>query len=283
MNGFINIYKPSGMTSTAVVRSIKKKFNLKKVGHLGTLDPLACGVLGIAVGKATKMFDYFLEKKKTYRAIFSFGYETNTLDSTGEVVNKTKSIPSYHDVERAIISFIGKNNQIPPNFSAKHVDGVRAYDLARAGEQFELKPKEIEIYKFILLAQINNTDFECEIECSSGTYIRSIGRDLAYKLGSLATMVFLERTENGLFKLENARNFNDILSSDKLILTPINDLFGLFDNYVLDKEQYNHVINGRKVTIEKPFEKPTFLVFEDKILGVAKENVNYLRLKTNLI
>lgn len=283
MNGFINIYKPSGITSTSVVRSIKKKFNLKKVGHLGTLDPLACGVLGIAVGKATRMFDYFLEKKKTYRAVFSFGYETDSLDSTGEKLSETENIPTKLEVENAMLSFIGKISQMPPKFSAKHIDGVRAYDLARSGQHFELQPKEIEIHNFKLLSQINRTDFECEIECSSGTYIRSIGRDLAYKLNSLATMTFLERIENGLFKLENAVHLNEILEADKLNLISVEEVFKNFDKFVVNFEEYNHIINGRFVSVDKPFTEPTFLVYEGKVLGVAKENTNTLALKTNLI
>lgn len=282
MNGFINIYKPSGITSTAVVRKIKKKFKLKKIGHLGTLDPLACGVLGLAVGKATKMFDYFLEKRKTYHAVFSFGYETNTLDSTGEVIEETTVIPNKSEVIKALSCFIGKTDQMPPKFSAKHIDGTRAYELARLGKDFKLQPKQIEIFNFKLLSQINKTDFKFEIECSSGTYIRSICRDLAYKLNSLATMTFLERTENGVFKIQNSIHLEEFLKNDKLKLIAINEVFSNFDIYEVTEKEFNFILNGRKLPLQKPFTKPTFLSYKREILGVAKQNSNTLTLQTYL-
>lgn len=282
MIGFINIYKPTGITSTEVVRKIKKRFNIKKIGHLGTLDPLACGVLGIAVGKATRMFDYFLEYSKTYRAVFSFGYETNTLDSTGQVVNKTDTIPTKNEILNILSTFIGKKNQIPPKFSAKRVDGVRAYNLARQGKDFNLKPKEIEILSFKLLSQINKTDYEFEIECSSGTYIRSIGRDLAYKLNSLATMTFLERTKNGGFTLETTTKLDDYLNNDELNLIAINTVFDKFDSHEVNKKELENIIHGRNNHLQTPFLSPTFLTYKGEILGVAKQNINTLALKINL-
>ena len=196
MLGFINVYKPSLMTSNAVLAKIKRQYGIKKIGHMGTLDPLAEGVLPIAIGNATRMFDYFLNKQKTYIATFEFGYETDTLDSQGEKIAETNVLPTKDEVLNVLSGFMGKQLQMPPKYSAKNVNGKRAYDLARAGVDFELNPKEIEIFNINLLENNGNT-FVFEITCSSGTYIRSIGRDLGYKLNSLATMTKLIRTKSG--------------------------------------------------------------------------------------
>lgn len=155
MIGFINIYKPNGMTSNAVVQKIKKHFHINKIGHMGTLDPMAEGLLPIAIGKATRLFDYMLDKKKTYNVIFEFGYETNTLDITGEKTASNACDITSENIKSVCEEMIGKQMQMPPKFSAKNVNGARAYDLARRGIEFELKPKEIEIYQFDLLSRID--------------------------------------------------------------------------------------------------------------------------------
>ena len=155
MLGFININKPKDITSSSVVVKIRKKYGIKKVGHMGTLDPLASGVLPIAVGKATRMFDYFQDKFKSYRATFRFGTLTDTLDITGKIVDTNDIIPTKEELNKVLKSFLGKISQIPPIFSAKVVNGVKSYKLARAGVNPELQPKIIEITKIDLLSFIS--------------------------------------------------------------------------------------------------------------------------------
>ena len=213
--GIIPINKPKDWTSFDVVNKLKYKVKPLKVGHLGTLDPMATGVLLVTVGKATKLFDLMQEKTKTYVATFEFGYLTDTLDATGTTTETTESIPTKEEILSVLPKFIGKIDQIPPKYSAKSVNGVRAYDLARQNIEFELKPKIVEIFNLNLLSYENGS-LTLEISCGSGTYIRSIGRDLAKEVNSLATMTSLTRTKVGNFaledcvKIENLDNFEQI-------------------------------------------------------------------------
>ena len=283
MIGFLNVYKPSGVTSNFVVQKIKKRFNLKKIGHMGTLDPLACGILPIAVGKATRMFDYSLNKIKRYTAVFDFGYTTDSLDITGQKTENEGYIPSQDEIENATKKLIGKISQIPPIFSAKNVNGMRAYDLARSGVKFELKPKEIIIYKLDLIEKISDYQYKFDILCSSGTYIRAIGRDIANLLNTYACMSFLERTETGNFKLDTSILFDDILTSNDLAntLMTVSDAFPDFDIIDIDKSMYNDVINGKRPKFEK-ISKNTFIRCDNNIIGVAKLNSEHLILDTFL-
>ena len=182
MNGIFNILKPTGMTSNAVLTKIKKRFNIKKVGHLGTLDPLATGVLPITIGKATKLFDYFLKKDKIYKAVFTFGKTTTTLDSEGDVTSESSVIPTKEQIESVLSKLVGEVDQVPPNFSAKNVNGQRAYTLARQEVDFVLPPKRVSIYGIELLSQVSENSYLFNIHCSSGTYIRSIAREMATSL-----------------------------------------------------------------------------------------------------
>ena len=271
MIGFINIYKPSGMTSNAVIQKVKKKFNIKKIGHMGTLDPMACGLLPIAIGKATRLFDLSLNKVKTYNAIFEFGYETDTLDKTGMIVSDNHKIPSMEDVKKIITTFIGKSLQIPPRFSANHVGGKRAYELAREGVSFELKPKEIEIIKFELLEKIDNSSYKFSITCSSGTYIRSIGRDLGIALGTKATMTYLERCENGFFNLDNSVQLDKLLDGDinSYLISPL-DVFHTFSVVEIDETTRKNLLDGKK--INKKITNTSFIICNNELVGVANTN-----------
>lgn len=212
ISGIINVNKPSGVTSFFVVNKIKKILGTKKVGHLGTLDPLASGVLPIAVNKATKLFDYYLKKEKEYIAEFEFSYETTTLDAEGEIINKNEKIISTSDLIKVIPSLVGEINQVPPAFSAKKVNGVRSYDLARNGQPVELKPSKVFIKSIEILEEIKQNKFKLKIKCGAGTYIRSIGRDLAEMLGTYATMTSLIRTKSGEFNIENSLTIEEIES-----------------------------------------------------------------------
>lgn len=286
MIGFLNVYKPQGMSSAAVVGKIKKKFNLKKVGHMGTLDPLACGVLPIAVGKATKMFDYFLNKKKTYIVNCEFGYETSSLDLGTEKINEASFVPTLEDVVKATKSFLGKIKQQPPIYSAKKIDGKKAYELARDGKDVVLKDVEVEIFKFDCLSQINNTTFKFEIECSSGTYVRSLIRDLAYKLNTYATVVFLERTKTDFFDATNAIKLDDLLSSNinlENVLIKIEQTFKNIKQVQVDNLQFDKLKNGLIIKTNLSDENNVFIVYDNQLLGVAEIKNKQIKLKTYLL
>ncbi|MBR4270972.1 MAG: tRNA pseudouridine(55) synthase TruB [Clostridia bacterium] len=219
MIGFINVDKPIGLTSAQVVAKVKKQLALDKttkVGHTGTLDPLASGVLPIAIGKATKLFDFMLSKTKEYVAEFTFGYETDTLDSSGRVIKEIKKYPTKADIKQVLPRFVGKISQIPPQYSAKSVNGKRAYSLARSGKMVEMKPCIVAIQEFELIEQKAENVFTFKIVCGSGTYIRSLCRDLAYALGTRATMTALKRVRVGVFSIENASNLDDISQENLL-------------------------------------------------------------------
>ncbi len=271
MLGFVNIYKPSNVSSNHVVVALKKKFNIKKVGHFGTLDPMACGVLPIAIGKATRLFDCSLGKSKRYIAIFDFGYETDTLDATGQILSRCDSIPTANEIAKILASMIGKIQQLPPKFSAKNINGMRAYELARANIEFELKPKEIEIFDLQLIEQVSDSAFKFDITCSSGTYIRSIARDMAHMLGSLSTMTFLERVSSGNFDKSTSISLQDVLEIDdinSILITPTT-AFPAFDKVYIDNQDYIDLKNGKK--LNRIIDKDAFVMLNDQVVGVANK------------
>ena len=284
MNGIINVYKPSGISSNYCLTILKKNLGIKKIGHLGTLDPLACGVLPVMINKGTKLFDFYLNKTKTYRAIFTFGLETNTLDSEGEIIKSTNVVPNIEVINKAKQKLIGKINQIPPNFSAKNLNGVRAYNLAREGKIFNLAPKKVEIYYINLITQINENSFLFEIKCSSGTYIRSIARDLGELCNTCAYMGALIRTESGNFNILNSTYVKDLTNNnlfDKII--KLEDLLKDYETINIDKKFFKQISNGVKVKVG--IEKANNIVVYCKniLIGIGEiENFN-LKIKTNLL
>lgn len=209
-NAIINLNKPTGMSSFYAVKKVARLLGVKKAGHMGTLDPYGTGVLLIGVNKGTKLFEEYLNKTKTYVATFKFGYETDTLDSEGVIVNENNKIVSEDEINKVLPNFIGKQQQMPPDFSAKKINGKRACDLIREGKSVELKPKEIEIFDIKLLNNLGNNLYSFEINCSSGTYIRSVCRDLAHSISTYATMVSIIRTKCGDFDVLDSCTLKDI-------------------------------------------------------------------------
>jgi len=282
--GVINVNKPKGVSSSNVVVKIKKILNIKKVGHMGTLDPLASGVLPICVGKATRLFDYFLKKQKTYIARFKFGEETSTLDLEGQVVKTSKNIPSKEDVISAIKSFEGDIIQTPPIFSSKKINGKKAYDLARTGKEVDLKPCPVTIYNYSLLNKIDEATYEFMITCSAGTYIRCLARDLGYKLNSCATMVSLTRIQSGPFKLETAIDYDKLsLETIKDNLISLNTVLADFESFDISKQDFQRLLNGLIVKVDK---KPTELLvvyLNNVVVGIGEiDKNNNLKIKTYL-
>lgn len=248
--GIIPINKPQGWTSFDVVNKIKHMVKPFKVGHLGTLDPMATGVLLITIGKATKLFDYMQEKTKTYIAEFEFGVLTDSLDITGKIIEKTDKIPSREQIEQILPEFIGEINQIPPKFSAKNINGVRAYSLARKGQEFELKAKKV-LIESIEMVNYKNKKLTIKIVCGSGTYIRALGRDIASKCNSFATMTSLVRTQISNFSLEDCWQIDEINKEniDSKIVN-INNCLNL-PEIKLNKENFGKIMNGVKINVNE--------------------------------
>lgn len=212
MTGFVNVYKPEGMGSTKVVGRVK--YLLKTpCGHMGTLDPLACGVLPVGIGNAARLFDYFLQKEKRYSARFVFGATTDTLDREGEIVRGGR-VPSADEIAAALPAFNGEIMQTPPRYSAVSVNGRRGYDLARSGQDFEISAKKVKIASFTLREQTAPDEFAFDIVCGGGTYIRSLARDLAEALGTKGYMSYLCRTASGVFTCETSVPFDSLTAEN---------------------------------------------------------------------
>ena len=280
--GFVNIFKPTGMTSFEVVKQIKKVLKVKRVGHLGTLDPAAAGVLPVAVGRATKFFDYFLKKDKVYFAMVKFGILTDTLDSCGKVLKREDVDISSEEIEKILPRFIGKQQQIPPKYSAVKVNGEKAYDLARRGKEFELKPKDIEVYGLKLIRQQDKNLFLFEAHVSAGTYIRTLFGDMAGALGTVATTPVIIRARSGSFDIENALTMGEFLKTPKVM--SVAEVFCDKPTIMVPTSLTKKITNGVKVTesefkaefendkkVQNLSENDEFLLkIEQKVIGIYK-------------
>ncbi len=213
-DGILLVKKPKGLTSYDVIRRLKPQLERKnKIGHAGSLDPFATGLLIITLGKGTKLFDRFQELRKVYRVVGEFGYETDTYDNTGEKTSEDSDYEvkvSFDGIEAILKEkFTGEILQKPPKYSAKKIGGKRAYDLARENKDFEIEPKKVNVYKIDLI-KCEPPFFELYVECSKGTYIRSLIVDVARELGTFATPCVLERVAIGELSLENAKDLDKI-------------------------------------------------------------------------
>lgn len=212
---------------------------------MGTLDPLATGVLPIGVGKASRLFDYLLDKQKIYSAVFEFGRLTDTLDCTGETLETTDVIPEKGQIIAVLGDLLGDVDQVPPKYSAKFVNGKRSYDMARRGEEFTLAPKRVHIGSIELTSQIDKKSFAFNIECGGGTYIRSIARDLGEKLGSLCTMTALDRRASGIFNYDNGVRIEDLTDGcDPFKYLIPADRAVSFPQMHLNHGEANRILNG---------------------------------------
>ncbi len=246
MDGIINILKPSGMTSHDVVSHIRKKFNIKKVGHTGTLDPNAAGVLPICIGKGTKLSQYIMEKTKEYRCEMIFGKITDTLDSYGEVVDAHE----LQSIERSLIEatidkFIGEIEQIPPAYSAIKVNGIRLYEKARKGQVIDNIPsRKVNIYD-IKLIEYSYPRLMIDITCSSGTYIRSLVRDIANEMNALAYMSLLIRTKSGEFHIKDSITLEELTQQGvETNLLPISKVSLNMSDVIIKSSALVSYING---------------------------------------
>ncbi|MFQ6724064.1 MAG: tRNA pseudouridine(55) synthase TruB [Clostridia bacterium] len=246
MRGILLVNKRQGWTSFDVVNFCKRVFNTREVGHLGTLDPMATGVLAVTIGSANKLFDMFLNKTKTYVAEFTFGYSTDTLDAEGVLEDKCDTLPTLEQIKSILLEFKGEIEQMPPKYSAKKIGGKKAYDLAREGKEFELKPSKVIIHNIEIL-DYNAGVLKLEITCGAGTYIRSLGRDIASKLNTLATMTSLVRTKLGTWNIEDCidikDNTNELIQSNLLPIDSVFNNLSTLDNV----EMVNRLLNGQTI------------------------------------
>ncbi|MBU3126465.1 tRNA pseudouridine(55) synthase TruB [Clostridium tagluense] len=258
MNGILNVFKPTGMTSFDVVRIIKKISHIKKVGHAGTLDPEASGVLPVCIGKATKAIDYIMADFKIYETELKLGVITDTYDREGKILHECEVNLSEDEITRAINSFIGEIKQVPPMYSALKVNGKKLYELARAGIEIEREARAITIYD-IEISSIKIPYVNFRVKCSKGTYIRSLCYDIGELLKCGGMMWNLQRTATGQFHIEDAININD-LNEENINghIMPIESIFK----------------NNTKITIEDRFVKFLLngVVVKDKALASKFES-----------
>lgn len=279
--GFLNIYKPRGMTSHDVVARIRKVLHIKQVGHTGTLDPFATGVLPIAIGKATKLIEY-LNGDKEYIATVQFGKTTDTYDLEGEVTETFNKKVTESEVVEALKSFEGEISQMPPIYSAIKVNGKKLYDYARSGKKVEIKPRHVTISKIELI------DFDCEnqvakivVACSAGTYIRSIAYDLGMQLGCGGYLTALERTKAGKFKVQDAVELDKLSEKETVIQNLIYPTKVLdFPCYNMDDTEKIRVSNGMYIYNNNFVSQDiVFLIYSGKIYAIGMVEQNKILVK----
>lgn len=283
MNGVIIVNKKKDISSFVVVNKLKRLTG-EKCGHLGTLDPLASGVLPICVGRATRLFDYYLNKTKTYEAEFTFGTQTTTLDLEGDVEKTCDYTPSFEEIKKAIKdNFLGEIDQLPPKFSAKKINGKRACDIVRSGKEVDLKPCKVTIYDFTPYKTESEKTFRFSITCSAGTYIRSLARDLGLATNSCATMTSLKRVRCGEFDIKNAVDLENLTAENVTeYLLPL-EKFLTFEKTEITSEELKTLLDGKKLPRNLAGEGIYSVLCEGKIVGIGVIENGLLKIKTYLL
>lgn len=278
-NGILNIDKPQGITSHDVVDIIRKVLPNQKVGHTGTLDPMATGVLPICIGEATKLSENLTSETKVYKVKILLGVETDTYDVTGKIVFASVVNKDEIYIKERIKRFVGKQMQKPPIYSAIRIDGKRAYSYAREGEKIDLPERPIEIYSIDdINVNLDLNEVEFIVCCSKGTYIRSLANDIGKKIGCGAIMTELERLQTGHFKIENSIKLYDFLKlsfgqmQEKII--SIEDYYKDSKKVILNEAEFRKFLNGAKFDINTK-DKIVRVYFNDlyKGLGIVENNV----------
>lgn len=269
--GILNIYKPKGITSFDVVARLRKILNIKKIGHTGTLDPLAQGVLPICVGDATRLIEY-LPSGKSYRATARLGFETNTYDLEGEITKRTKVDVAKEQVAQALSGFFGEIEQTPPIFSAIKIKGKKLYEYARKNEEIEIPKRKVTITKIELIDFIEeeNPYVVFDVDCSSGTYIRSIIHDLGQKLGCGAMMTDLIRTKANGFSIKTAQNLDAITLETAAFIDPIESIE--LPMLKVDEETLKKIQMGQFFCTESNYIGMVGLSYGDKLIAIANQD-----------
>lgn len=280
-DGVLRVDKPAGPTSHDVVDAVRRALGTRRVGHTGTLDPFATGLLLVCVGKATRLSEYLTGERKRYEARARLGVETDTLDPEGEVVARDDAWRELQaaTIEEAVRALAGEQMQVPPAHSAKKVGGRRAYEMARAGEKVELEPVSVTVYEAQAL-EIDPPDVGFAVECSSGTYVRALARDLGRSLGSHAHLLELRRTAVGSIGVDGAvplDRLDDVAARDAAWLSPLDALAG-FPTAVLDDEDAARVRHGGAVQGEAGTDgERVALVADGELLAIAERRGDRLQ------
>ena len=280
MNGVLNIFKPKGMSSFDAVRVVKKVAGTGKVGHTGTLDPEATGVLPICIGRATKIIDYIMDSEKVYEVTLKLGIRTTTYDLEGEVLEEID--PSHlteEEILNSINSFKGEYSQIPPMYSALKQNGVRLYELARKGIEVERKGRLINIHNLEDI-KINNPYISMKVTCSKGSYIRSLCYDIGEKLGVFATMMQLNRVKTSVFSQEKSININELTKENiNDYILSMEEALEKYDKIVVNKKYVKLLVNGVRVadgrfTKDKVINNKLYRVYDDEnnFIGLGERN-----------
>lgn len=270
-DGFINLNKPSGMTSHDAVNHVRKIFSGRKVGHAGTLDPAACGVLPVAVGRATKFIEYLADRDKSYRAEILFGLATDSGDLDGSIIARAGNfaMPRLDALDAALKTFVGEIEQTPPKFSAIKINGRKAYDLARRDVDFEMPRRLVKIFRLEVVALGEDTA-TLEIDCGKGTYIRSLARDVGERLNLPATLKSLVRLKVGDFDLSDALTFDDVKTFGANCLLPIDACLKHLPAFDLPEHRVRAFMNGLPTTVYAPDATALRICAGGKFLGVGQ-------------
>jgi tRNA pseudouridine55 synthase len=276
VHGWIVLDKPVGMTSTHAVAVVKRTLNAKKAGHAGTLDPLASGILPIALGEATKTVPFVMDGRKSYVFTVAWGVETDTDDAEGKPVNATKTYPEREQVEALLAGFTGTIEQIPPRFSAIKIKGERAYDLARDGEVPELAARTVQIDRLAVVAHHADRSV-LEADCGKGTYVRALARDLGRALGCLGHVAALRRTRVGPFAEEDAVKVGDLEAArdgDALgaVLRPVESALSELPSVAISRDSAARLMRGQPVILrgrETPAEGKLFATCAGVLVAVG--------------
>lgn len=272
MDGIIVINKEKGCTSHDIVYKIRKMFNTK-VGHTGTLDPNATGVLPILLGKGTKISKYLIEHDKEYEVVLQLGVKTTTADEEGEIIEEKEVLKEsleQLEIERILKSFIGKIKQMPPKYSAIKVNGKKLYEYARKGQEVEIKPREVEIYNIeITNIQKEKKQIEFKVSCSKGTYIRTLCEDIAEKMRTVGYMKELKRTKVGNFNIKQAITLEQLQEKENIKIITIEEMFKDKEEIILEDSKIILLLNGVKMNIEKP--KGIYRIYnkQNKFIGLG--------------
>ncbi len=267
MDGIIVVNKPKGMTSRDVVNIICKEFKTKKVGHTGTLDPIAEGVLVLCIGKATKLVEYLTSNDKEYIATVKLGMLTDTLDTDGNILKKSNDRIKKDNLIKVLNTFIGTYNQEVPIYSAVKINGKKLYEYARNGEYIELPKRMVEI-KSIELLEFSNDSYRFKVSVSKGTYIRSLIKDINDKLGVIGVMSNLIRTSQGKFLLENSYTLEDIKNNNYKLLTIKNVLKNELC-VIIDNTYFSIIKNGGIIDNKYNKDKVVF-IYNDEVIAIYK-------------
>lgn len=288
MDGILNIYKEQGFTSHDVVAKLRGILKQKKIGHTGTLDPDAVGVLPVCLGKATKVCDLLTDKDKTYEAVLQLGTVTDTQDMTGEILSQKEVNATAQEIETAVMSFVGPYAQIPPMYSALKVNGKKLYELAREGKVIERKARQVEIFAIdIVEIDMEKHTVTMKVDCSKGTYIRTLCHDIGGELGCGGAMAHLKRTKVSSFLIEDSLTLSQVeeLVQEGSILEHLiqtDSLFQHLEAVTVSKEYQKYVDNGNKIEVSfllkpiTPDRNQEFRVYDEnqRFVGIFEAESN---------